>query len=87
MTVFKITGKGLAPGKHLVEAWQPYYQRFMDSCRGLPHEAAPHWKRAADQGQAEGQFNYGLCLQMGYGVDVDRAEAFRYFKLAAIRGT
>jgi TPR repeat protein len=41
------------------------------------------WKLAADQGDAEAQFNYGLRLQNGEGVSKDLKGAADYFKLAA----
>jgi TPR repeat protein len=33
--------------------------------------AAYYLKLAADQGLAEAQFNYGMCLQNGEGVSID----------------
>jgi hypothetical protein len=39
-----------------------------------------HFKEAAEQGNAIGQFNYGICYYKGEGLCVDFAEAFEYFK-------
>ena len=41
---------------------------------------------AADQGEARGRFNYGLCLANGQGVEQDVCEAVRYYKMAADQG-
>jgi TPR repeat protein len=38
---------------------------------------------AADQGIADAQFNYGICLTKGEGVSKDLQGAAYYFKLAA----
>ena len=38
---------------------------------------------AADQGNMEGQWNYGTCLLNGTRVPPDHAEGARYLKLAA----
>lgn len=43
-------------------------------------------KMYADQGHLEGQFNVGVCYDLGRGVAVDKERAFGYFKLAADRG-
>ena len=53
-----------------------------DECGGSIHDI----KLGADQGDAEAQFNYGLCLHYGSGVSVDVVSAARYFKLAADQG-
>lgn len=41
---------------------------------------------AADQGNMEGQWNYGTCLLNGTRVPPDHAEGARYLKLAADQG-
>jgi TPR repeat protein len=43
-------------------------------------------KRLADQGNAIGQFNYGMCLHDGDGVRIDLRGAAHYFKLSADQG-
>jgi TPR repeat protein len=45
--------------------------------------AAHYFKLSADQGNAAGQFSYGLCLLNGDGVPIDLCVAAHYFKLAA----
>jgi TPR repeat protein len=48
--------------------------------------AAYYLKLAADQGNVDTQFNYGICLQKGEGVSIDFNGAARYLKLAADEG-
>jgi uncharacterized protein len=44
------------------------------------------WRAAADQGQAEAQYNLGILYLKGLGVARDPDEAFRWFRLAADQG-
>ena len=46
-------------------------------------EAARYYKKAADQGDSDAQFTYGVCLYEGKGVKQDYSEAARYFKMSA----
>jgi hypothetical protein len=46
-------------------------------------QAAEYLKRAADQGHAKSQVNYGNCLRQGNGVKIDLRKAAGYYKLAA----
>jgi uncharacterized protein len=41
-------------------------------------EAVRYYRMAADQGNADGQYNLGLCFQAGAGVAKDEVEAVRY---------
>jgi hypothetical protein len=41
---------------------------------------------AAEAGDADAQFNLGVCYEMGSGVSVDKAEAFKWYKRAAEAG-
>jgi serine/threonine protein kinase len=41
---------------------------------------------SADQGDAGGQYNYGICLKNGEGVAKDLKEAARYYKMSADQG-
>jgi TPR repeat protein len=41
---------------------------------------------AADQGNASGQLNYGVCLKNGLGVAQDFEKAATYFRMAADQG-
>ena len=44
------------------------------------------YKRAADQGLAEAQFNVAIAFKDGKGTPVHKLQAFRYFRLAALQG-
>ncbi len=53
--------------------------------RTLPRslDLAAYWfRKAADQGLAEAQFNYALCLEQGFGTKKNVPEAMRYYRLA-----
>ena len=52
----------------------------------MSREVARSYKREADDGVAEAQFNYGLCLKNGKGVSRNLKEAARYFMMAADQG-
>jgi serine/threonine protein kinase len=41
---------------------------------------------SADQGNAFGQYNYGICLNHGQGIAKNLSEATRYFKMSADQG-
>ena len=63
--------------------------RFTEGSAGVEKdvcEAARYFKKAADQGHAGGQCNYGVCLKSGEGVEKDVCEAARYLKMAADQG-
>jgi TPR repeat protein len=48
--------------------------------------AAHYFKLSADQGDADGQFCYGICLRYGKGVSSDMRTAAHYFQLSADQG-
>jgi TPR repeat protein len=48
--------------------------------------ATEFYKRAADQGSANGQYRYGCCLEKGKGVQLDRISAAAFFKKSADQG-
>jgi TPR repeat protein len=48
--------------------------------------AAHYYKLSADQGFANAQFNYGVCLETGSGIEMNKSLAAHYFKLAADQG-
>ena len=57
--------------------------------QGVPQdyaEAIRWYRQAAEQGNAEAQFNLGLMYAQGQGVPQDHAEAVRWFRLAAEQG-
>ena len=49
-------------------------------------EAFRWYRRAAEQGNAEGQSNLGNMYRIGWGVSQDYAEAFRWYRRAAEQG-
>ena len=49
-------------------------------------EMAPFFKMLADQGNAEAQLVYAMCLERGEGVPRNLSEAARYSKMAADQG-
>ena len=49
-------------------------------------EAVAYYRKAADQGNADGQFGLGTMLSTGEGVKKDPAEARRWISLAAEQG-
>jgi hypothetical protein len=54
--------------------------------RGVPkdsQEAVRSWQRAAEQGDAEGQYNLGLLYDKGQGVPQDFIRAYMWYHLAA----
>lgn len=44
------------------------------------------WKKEADKGLAEAQFQTGLCYEKGKGIALSYSSAFHYYKLAADQG-
>ena len=57
-----------------------------DQGHGLPQDytqAAIWYRKAAEQGGAEAQFNLGLLFDNGHGVPKDYAEAYFWLDLAA----
>jgi hypothetical protein len=49
-------------------------------------EAVRLYRLAADQGDADAQFNLGVMFEYGQGVAKNRAEAIRWYRLAAAQG-
>jgi TPR repeat protein len=50
-------------------------------------EAARWYRKAAEQGLADAQYNLGIAYRLGRGVPKDDAEAFRWFRQSAEQGT
>lgn len=50
-------------------------------------ESAKWWRLAADQGNAEAQFNLGNSYAQAEGVPRDYAQAYKWFRLAAVGGS
>jgi TPR repeat protein len=49
-------------------------------------EAAREYKLSADQGNSDGQWHYGNCLERGEGVPQDQRAAAKYYGLSAGQG-
>ena len=63
------------------------YQRGMDFIQQLrPAEAADCFRKAADQGHVEAQFNLGICYEDGDGVEWSYTEAMKWYSKAATQG-
>lgn len=46
----------------------------------------PHFKRAAEAGHADGEYEYGMAVMMGWGLNADPAAAARWLERAARQG-
>jgi hypothetical protein len=46
-------------------------------------KAAKLYRQAALQGHARAQYNFACCLELGEGVEQDKAEAFHWYKQSA----
>jgi TPR repeat protein len=44
------------------------------------------YKKAAERGYADAQFNFGVCYYAGHGVEKDHTQAEIWFKKAAEQG-
>ena len=49
-------------------------------------EAVKWYRKAAEQGIAEAQFNFGACYASGYGVKKDPDRAIDWYRKAAAQG-
>jgi uncharacterized protein len=49
-------------------------------------KALHHWKKAAENGHFEAQFNYGVMLQNGHGTPMDVVGSLVWFRRAATDG-
>ena len=49
-------------------------------------EAAKWYRKAAEQGHSEAQYQLGECYYCGHGVDKDYNEAVKWFRKAAEQG-
>jgi TPR repeat protein len=51
-----------------------------------PVEAVKWYHKAAEQGDADAQFNLGVCFDNGEGVAKDPVEAVKWYRMAAEQG-
>jgi localization factor PodJL len=55
--------------------------------KGANYKSASIWfRKAADRGVADSQFNLGILYARGIGVEQNLAESFKWFSLAAAQG-
>jgi localization factor PodJL len=55
--------------------------------KGADYKNAAQWfRKAADRGVADSQFNLGILYARGIGVEQNLAESFKWFSLAAAQG-
>jgi localization factor PodJL len=55
--------------------------------KGANYKNASQWfRKAADRGVADSQFNLGILYARGIGVEQNLAESFKWFSLAAAQG-
>ena len=59
----------------------------MAAARAPNYKSAAQWfRKAADRGVADSQFNLGILYARGIGVEQNLAESFKWFSLAAAQG-
>jgi localization factor PodJL len=55
--------------------------------KGANYKSASEWfRKAADRGVADSQFNLGILYARGIGVEQNLAESYKWFSLAAAQG-
>ena len=69
----------------MAEKW---YQdaKKLEELDGSPVEIAALYQKAAEQGYSDAQYNLGLCLKDGIGIQKDSLEAAKWFHKAAEQG-
>lgn len=68
-----------------IQLGRKYFQGDDDLSRNR-EKAAEWFRRAAEQNNPIGQFNYGICLDTGEGVKKDSREALKWYRKAAEKG-
>ena len=54
--------------------------------KNLPNETIEQFRQEAGEGNAEAQYNLGVCYEKGKGVEKDLTEAFKWYQMAANQG-
>ena len=75
-------GDGVAPNQKLAAKWQVNFYISIFSWNFNFHPIS-RFERAAKQGDANGQGNFGQCLRDGHGVKSDLRKATEYFRKSA----
>ncbi len=76
-------GRGVK--KNYVKATKYLRMSRTEEAIALLDEAAGWWKPAAEQGIAEGEYQYGVCCINGYGMQSDFEEGYKWIYKAALR--
>ena len=81
-TAAELPGAIAAPGETVV------LSVHAEGAQGKPdYKAAAQWfRKAADRGVADSQYNLGILYARGIGVEQNLAESFKWFSLAAAQG-
>lgn len=66
---------------------EKYYQQGVEAERESNYEEAFElYRRAAEEGSKEAQYNLGVCYSKGIGVTPDKAESVKWYRKAAEQG-
>lgn len=76
-------GRGVK--KNYVKASKYLRLSGTEQARAMLEDAAEWWRPAAEQGIAEGEYQYGVCLVNGYGVVSDFEEGYKWIYRAALK--
>ena len=63
-----------------------FYEFGLDGVTPSPEKAAEWYRRAAEQGDADAQFNLGDCYECGTGVELSTKLAAKWYRFAAEQG-
>ncbi|RIA83357.1 hypothetical protein C1645_466916 [Glomus cerebriforme] len=77
-------------GEHIVkdvaECNLGQYYRYGKGVEKDEVKAFEYFKKSADQGYLNAQFQLGYCYDKGIGIEINKAKAFEYYKIAAEKG-
>ena len=76
-------GRGVK--KNYVKASRYLRLSGTEEARAMLEDASDWWRPAAEQGIAEGEYQYGVCLVNGYGVPSDTEEGYKWIYKAALK--
>ena len=86
----KVNGKWLTKTQALVESGKALLNPVRNQTISLQYqrqqEAILYFKQAADLGEALGQYQLGVCYQVGIGVTANKATAVAWYRKAAEQG-
>lgn len=76
-------GRGVK--KNYVKASRYLRLSGTEEARAMLDDACNWWRPAAEQGIAEGEYQYGVCFVNGYGVPSDTEEGYKWIYKAALK--